>query len=554
MKNADIILISHAIFDSVKDEPFDGAVAISDNKILYVGDKETAMRLADDKTVVKDFGDAMIMPGFFDGHGHYQTAAIREYGTCIKHLESCRSEQECVEGVVKYLKENPDCKRVHGRCFFVTSWGKDAPEPTKASLDAAVPDVPVYLLSQSGHAAWLNSAAIKESGIEEIVASHPEWPAEFARRDADGNLTGYLTENASYAVRWDVEVYDHDEIAEWDEKFMNFFTSLGITSFTDTNGLPARTQIDCIEPLKRLENEDKLTIRYHQWCGTNVIGENEDHASEKGLEDLKYIQTYCNTDKVRVAGAKFMLDGVPDTYTSAMVEPYAGRPSTKGDLLSNPEVFKKVIAYANEKGFSCKIHCLGSQAVKTAIDAYEYSRQVNGDLGRRNAVEHLDIIEEEDIKRMADLDIIASVQPAHLVDWFNGCGEKIYGPELYKREAAFHSLVEAGVRLSIGTDTPVVRVDPLRTVYAAVTRKNIEDGELKCCNPEQALTLTEVLKGYTIGSAYASHFDDKAGSLEVGKYADICVIDKNLFAIPAEEIKNCKNICTVFDGKIVYEA
>lgn len=551
---ADLVLYSNAIFDSVGDEPYEGAVAVAGDKIIYTGVKEGASGFIGLNTEVKDFGDKLIMPGFFDGHGHYQTSAIREFGDCISYLEDCRSEQEVVEGVVKYLKEHPDCKRVHGRCFFLTSFGPGAPLPTKVSLDAAVPDIPVYLISSSGHCSWYNSAAMKEADLEGLLAAHPEWPAEYAVRDKNGELTGFVSEGPSYDIRWRVESYAHEDIVVWDEKFMHYINSLGITSFTDCNGLPPRTQIDAVEPLKRLENAGTLTIRYHEWSGTNVIGEDAEQAAMTGLDELKYMQTYFSSDKIRVVGEKLMLDGCPDSYTGAMLQPYAGDPTTSGQLLSNPEVFKKVVAKANAMGFPVKVHCLGDLSTRTAIDAYEYSRQVNGEHGLRNAVEHMNIIADEDIRRMREFDIIASVQPAHMCDWFNGCGEAIYGPEIVKKDSRYRTLVNAGVRLSIGTDTPVVDVNPLRTVYEAITRKSWVDGELKCVNPEEALTLSEVLKGYTIGAAYASCFEDKVGTLEAGKYADICVIDHNLFACDVEEIKSAKNICTIFDGKIVYEA
>lgn len=552
MEKADFILYSTAVFDAVRDHPFPGAVVIQGNKILFVGDRQSAEVYAGPETKRKDFGDQLIMPGFFDGHGHYQTAAVREFGDCIKHLEECRSEQETVDGVVRYLKENPDCKRVHGRCFFLTSWGPGAPEPTRASLDAAVPEIPVYLLSSSGHSAWLNSAAMKECDLEGIIRQHPEWPDEYARRDENGQLTGFLCENLSYTVRYMVEVYEHEDIARWDEQFMHLLNEHGITSFTECNALPPRTQIDMIEPLKRLENRDALTIRYHQWCGSNILGKNEDRSAQAGLVDLQYLDTYFHTDKIRVAGAKFMLDGVPDTCTGAMLQPYVGRPSTRGDLLSDPTAFREAVICANDMGFSVKVHCLGDRSTRVTIDAFEESWKKHGAM--RNAVEHMNIISDEDIPRMAKCGIIASVQPAHLTDWLNGCGEEIYGPELNKKESRYRDLIDAGVKISIGTDTPVVRIDPIRTIYAAVTRRGFEDGVLKCSNPEQAMTMAEVLKGYTIGAAYASGFENKVGTLEAGKLADIAVISQNLFAIDLEKIKQCRNVCTIFDGKIVYEA
>lgn len=245
-----------------------------------------------------------------------------------------------------------------------------------------------------------------------------------------------------------------------------------------------------------------------------------------------------------------MLDGVPDTHTAAMLGPYADYPDQCGDVLATAEAYNKAFALANKMGFAVKCHCIGSRAVRMAIDAFAASREVNGNLGLRNAVEHMNIIADEDIARMKQLDLIASVQPAHMIDWIKGCGDKLYGPEVNALESRYRTLIDAGVRYSIGTDTPVVSPDPLHTVYASVTRK---DASGVAHMPEQAMTLAEALKGYTIGSAYASNMEHKLGTLEVGKLADLVVIDKNLFAIDADDIKDCLAICTVFDGEIIYQ-
>lgn len=386
---ADLVLFSNAIFDSVKDEPFSGGVAISGDKILFVGSKEEVQQYVGSDTTVKDFGDSMIMPGFFDGHGHFQTAAVREYGTCISYLELCKFQEEVIEGVHKYLKEHPECKRVHGRCWMICSWGPGAAFPTKEPLDREFPDIPVYLLSSSGHAAWLNTAAIKESGIEEILKQHPEWPAEFAPRDEKGELTGYLSENASYTVRYMVEVYSQEEYAEWDKKFLDLFTEYGITSFTDTTGLRSDAMWAYLAPFKELENNGELHVRINQWCGNNVSGDDADDDVEAGLKTLKLLQTYHCSDKLRIAGAKMMLDGVPDSHTGAMLEPYADAPETAGALLATPEAYKKCFTLANKMGFAVKCHCLGDRSTRVAIDAFEASRKANGDHKLRNAVEHV---------------------------------------------------------------------------------------------------------------------------------------------------------------------
>lgn len=555
MNYADLVLYSNAIFDSVHDAPFSGAVAIAGNKILYVGPQEEVQAYISADTTIKHFENNMIMPGFFDGHGHYQTAAVREYASCISYLEDCESEAEVVEGVRAYLKKHPDCKRVHGRCWFFTSWGPDAALPTKKSLDEAFPDIPVYLLSSSGHMSWLNTAAIRECNLEQIIKDHPEWPPEFAIRDENGDYTGVLTENLSYFVRYMVEVYPFEEILDCELRFQDLLTSYGITGFTDTRVLYPKLMWDELEPLKQLENEGKLHLRFNQWAGHLVDGTaHEEGYMEQGLKDLKRIDTFMHSDKLRIAGVKLMLDGVPDSNTGAMLQPYADNPATRGELLAPAEDYVRAIVLANKAGYSVKCHCLGDRSVRTAIDGYEASRKENGDLKLRNSVEHMNIIADSDIERMKELDIIASVQPAHMVDWFNGCGEKIFGHELNLMESRYRTIIDKGIKYAVGTDVPVVTVDPLHTVYEAIARKKPGREMKPPFTPEQAMTLPEVLKGYTAGSAYANGMETRVGTLEAGKLADIAVIDRNLFAISVEEIPNCKNICTIFDGEIIYEA
>jgi len=552
MKTADLVLYSKAIFDSVEDTVFDGAVAVEGNKIVYAASREGVRGFIGYGTRVLDFGSGLIMPGFFDAHQHYQTTAVREFGTCIRHLEHCRSEDETVAGVVKYLREHPDYRRVHGRCFFMTSWGKTPAEPTKASLDAAVPDIPVYMLSSSGHSAWLNSAAMKECDLPGLIDRHPEWDPGWVRRDSSGDPTGFLCENASYTVRYMVETYDQEEYARWDRQYMQMLSRLGITSISDCNCLYPRMQMDIIEPIKRMEADGTLTIRFHQFSG-GPIGGNLDGSADKALDDLLYMSRCFDSDKLRVAGCKYLIDGVPDTYTGAMLEPYHGRPETDGSAMQeDPEILRQMVIKANSMGFPVMIHCMGDRSVKTAVDAFEESYKLNGPM--RNRLEHMNQISDEDIRRMARYGIIASVQPAHLVDWLGPMGETIYGSEKYAKDSPYRTLIDAGVRIAVGTDSPVVGVEPLRTVYEAVTRKRYDDGIPVGADSCQTMTLGEALKAYTIGAAFAANFEGKAGSLETGKLADIIVLDRNLFAGGPEEIRRAKNICTVFDGKIVYMA
>ena len=553
MQSADLVIFSSAVFDAVHDTPFPGGVAIRQGKILSVGSRSDVAACIGGSTVVKEFHDSLVMPGFFEGHGHFQTSAIREYGPCIRYLEDCPSEEAVVDGVRQYLAQHPDCKRVHGRCWMICSWGAYAPFPTKASLDHAFPDLPVYLIGSNGHVSWLNSAAIRECDLARIVAEHPEWPADYAPRDASGAFTGYLAENASYTIRYMVEQYSDAEYARCERLYQDLLTSYGITGFTDASCLPPESIPAYLAPLRQLEEENALHLHFQQWCGFHTHGDSSTARIQDELNTTANLRTQYHSDRLRIAGAKVLLDGVPDSHTAAMLEPYADAPGIRGELLTDPENYKAYFTLANRMGLSVKCHCLGDRSVRAAIDGFEASCQANGaDPTLRNAIEHMNLIQDTDIRRMKELDIIASVQPAHLVDWFNGCGEQFYGHARSLMDSRYRTLIDAGVRIAVGTDTPVVNAAPLRTVYVAVTRKNMRGVPVPPNTPGEAMTLSEVLRGYTYGAAYANNMEGKTGTLSVGKYADIAVIDRNLFAIPPDEIKDCRNICTIFQGEIIY--
>jgi len=197
------------------------------------------------------------------------------------------------------------------------------------------------------------------------------------------------------------------------------------------------------------------------------------------------------------------------------------------------------------------VHCTGDAAVRSALNSFEKSLAINGDRDFRNAIEHMDMVSDEDVPRFAKLGVIASMQPAHLI-MGKGIGTVRYGRRA-KSEWRFRDLISAGARIAIGTDMAVVECDPYLTIYKAVTRKDIDGSQYSPYSIGQAMTLPEVLKGYTIGGAYNNRMEEKVGTLEAGKYADIIVADRNLFTIPTDELKDCRTILTVFNGRIVYD-
>ena len=260
-----------------------------------------------------------------------------------------------------------------------------------------------------------------------------------------------------------------------------------------------------------------------------------------------------NSPTFKVTGVKGFLDGVTSTYTGLLLEPYADRPDTIGEgaPLDSQESLNASVIAANAAGLPVRIHCIAEGSVRMALDAFEESLKVNGKHGLVNTIEHIETIHPDDIPRFKELGVVASMQGEHLPLEMN---EKIIrlGEERCRYEWAFRSFLDSGAVLALGTDFPVVHYNPFPGIYATVARKN-HDGSMAGVDNGEYLTVAEALKANTMGSAFVYGRDHELGSLEEGKLADVVVMDRNLFEIPADDIKDTKILLTVMDGNVVYE-
>ena len=548
MKKADIVLFSNAIFDAVTDEPYPGGIAISGEKIEFVGTKEAAGQYIGVYTVTRDFGDKLIFPGICDCHTHLESSAIHTCALIVKDLDSCVSEDECAKAVRSFADKNPGLNRITGIGWSLSNFGPSAKPPTKKSIDKYIPDIPVYLFGADGHTNWINSKAIEECGLAQILADNPQCPASYAPKDENGEFTGFLKESIAGMVHHFSLTYSAQERAQYYADYMKYLNSLGITASSDLSWPTPENFFNSHWPLKALENHGKLTLRCY--LSTSPRGNMAEYSADS-IKELDTLREFFNTDRLRIAGIKTLFDGIPFAYTSALLEPYTDNPSTKGDLLASPEVPMKWIKDANRLGYSVRVHCCGDAAVRLALDCFEESNRVNDNSNIRNSIEHLDCPADDDIPRFSKLGVIASMQPAHLI-LVKGILSQRYG-ERTKNEWCFRKLIDSGATIAIGTDSPVVDINPYHTIYKAVTRKDLDGALYSPKTINQAPTLAEVLKGYTSNAAYLNGMEHKVGTLEASKYADIAVSDKNLFAISPDDLKDCRTICTIFNGKIVYE-
>ena len=540
---ADHILTGNHIFDGISKEPYAGAVIICGDRIADVVGKTEMRKWIGPKTRITDSGDGLIMPGFVDAHTHFFSAAIAESEYVCTELKDSGSETDAAIMVYEYSKNHPNQKRIRGRGWFVTNWG-DAPLPTKKSLDALLPDIPVYLQAADVHSYWLNSAALRECGIDKGRA----YEIEGILQADDGSPTGMLVEiEACKIAEEKYNEFDPDERLIIYKDFFKKLLGYGVTSLSEMMpfGYDDKTY-ESYRQLITLENEGVLSARIHIYPSLFDAGD-----FKKALE----WKSKLDTDFVKISGVKGFVDGVAETYTGLLLEPYSDRPDTTGINVPfiNQSELNEAVLEANRAGLPVRIHAIADGSVRMCLDAFSYAKKrTEGKEISCNTIEHIENISESDIPRFKELGVIPSMQPVHLILDADGKIKRI-GEERIKFEWPIRSILESTGVMALGTDCPVVDINPFINIYAAVTR-NMPDGRPASHNPNECISMYDTLCAYTYGSAAAYGRQNEIGRLSKGYFADITILDRDLFSIPDSEISECKVKYTMVGGKLYEES
>lgn len=534
----DMILRSKAIYNSVELEPFDGYVAVEGNRISEVGRGDIPSALIGENTDVRDCGDRLVMAGFHDSHTHLIMAGL--FNTYV-NLLSATSEEEAVR-MVKESAETMEDKDgwILGFCWYHVFW-ENKRLPTKASLDAVFQDRPVCLINAEAHGAWVNTRAMEIAGITR------ETPDPFGgeiARDENGEPEGFLYESATGLVT----KYAFDFTPEQEEEIIgNYLDSAkayGITSVTDVQPY-FHGEMGNLEVYADMEARGKLTARLH--VATDLLGD---------LDRAERLREQYRSDKLRVDLLKQFLDGVCTTHTALVLEDYADAPGSQGISLNDTEAIRNAVPEAHRRGFSIKLHSCGDRSARLGLDYFENAIELYGRNDCRHAIEHCEIVAASDRGRFGELGVYPSVQPEHIA-LTQTFAETPYRVVLGEERAAttwpYRDLLESAGEMGIGSDCPVVDNNPFLEIYRGITRVHNDGEPAGGWNPTQKLTLAEVLRGYTYGGAYLCSREDELGSLEKGKFADIVVLDRNLFTATPEEIYSGRVDLTIMDGKIVYD-
>jgi len=535
--NADLIIKSNAIFDSVAKAPFNGFVAIKGNKIIGVGQRADSISYTGTDTRVYDFGGKLVMAGFHDSHTHLLMAGMFQ---SYVNLLNAKSEEEAARMVKDASEKNEEDGWIIGFSWYHVFWDNRV-LPTKRSLDVYFPDRPVFLVNAEAHGAWVNSKALEIAGITKDTPN--PFGGEIARDD-NGEATGFLYESALGLVGKYALVFSKEKEKELIRAYMDGAAEYGITSVNDVQPY-FHGNMGNLEVYSEMDKKGELSVRIH--------------AAPDLLGDLKEIEAWRDkyrSEMLRVEMLKQFLDGVSTTHTALVIEEYTDAPGNFGISLNDTEAIKNAIPEAHKRGFSVKLHSCGDQSARMGLDYFENAIKLHGKNKCRHAIEHVELIKEEDIIRFGELGIIPSVQPEHIA-LTQTFAENPYPVTLGKDRAdktwPFKSLYQSAGILAIGSDCPVVDNNPFLEIYRAVTRLHNDGTPEGGWNPSEKLSMYEILRCYTYGSAYGVNREDELGTLEVGKFADVIVIDRNLFDVDDSEIMDSKVVLTIMDGVVRFE-
>lgn len=535
---ADMIIKGNAIFDSVSDKPFAGFVAVKGNRIAAVGkEMDSISQYAGDDTKIIDAGDRLVMPGFHDSHTYLILAGM--YKT-YPNLGSARSEEEAAAMLKEYYDSQPGDGWVYGFNWYHVFWDKKE-LPRKETLDRYFPDRPVFLINAEAHGAWVNSLALEIAGV---TADTPDPFGGEIARDENGEPTGFLYESAIEYVAAHALIFTEEQEKTFLRKYMADAAELGITGVVDVQPYFGK-DLGSLDVYTGMESDGELTVRIT--AAANLLGD-----LDEALENSK---KYC-TEKVRAHMLKQFVDGVITTHTALLLEDYTDAPGNRGTQLSELEKIDAAVQEGHKRGLWIKIHAIGDRAIRFTIDSYEKAIKTYGANGCRHAIEHVEMVTDSDIERFGHLGLIPSVQPEHigLMPTWEGEEYRVnIGEERAGRTWPFRSLLESAGVLAIGSDCPVVDNNPFYAIHRGVTRLHDDGLPEGGWNPTQKLTVADILRGYTLGSAYGIGREDELGTLEEGKFADIAVIDRNLFETEPKDIRGAHVDMTIMDGKVIFE-
>ena len=507
------------------------SLAVHNGKIVAIGSDADTKPLVGAKTRIIDAGGKTIIPGFNDAHVHFMETG---YQLASVDLRDAKTPEEFVARIKAFAAKLPKGRWIMGGQWDHENWTPNN-LPTAALIDAATPDNPVFINRLDGHMALANSLAMKLAGITKDVK---DVAGGEIVRDAGGNPTGIFKDAAASYIEKAIPAASFEQKLEAAQAATDHAASLGVTSVQDMS--PNGTEIGVYQELLK---RGTLKTRVYN-CSP--------------LGDFK---RWSNTGArwafgdpmLRIGCLKGYADGSLGSTTAWFFDPYLDAPNSRG--LAMPDVtttMRQDIENADKAGLQVRIHAIGDRANATILDHYQAVEKANGLSNRRFTIEHAQHMRLDDLKRFASQKVVASMQPFHAIDDGRWAWKRLDPPRL-KGTYAFRTILDSGGVLAFGSDSPVAPLDPIFGVYAAVTRRTLDDKNPNGWIPEQKISVDETVRAFTWGSAYAEFQEGRKGTLEIGMLADFVVLSEDIFTIDPTKINGVRVLSTVVDGKVVFE-
>jgi predicted amidohydrolase YtcJ len=530
---ADLIITNAKVWTVDAGRPQAEAVAVLGDRIVSVGTSTEidAWRGADTKII--DAAGKLVLPGFNDSHVHFVDGSSSLTEVQLKYA---RSLQDFAQRLGDYARQLPKGEWVTGG-----NWDEESfttPEiPTKATIDALTPSTPVFVSRYDGHMALANSAALRLAGVD---AKTPDVPGGVIVRDKNGDPTGLLKDAAMNYVYKVIPPRTAEQRLRLIRAGLQHAASVGVTSVQHMN-----PEYGDIAAYSELAEKDQLTVRVYaappetQWQDQAKIGARRAFGSPY----------------LRIGALKGYADGSLGSTTAYFFDPYVHAPKERGilsDEMQPLDGMRQRMIAADKADLQLCIHAIGDRAISIILDLFEDVVKANGPKDRRFRVEHAQHMAAKDFVRFAKLGVIASMQPYHAIDDGRWAESRI-GPDRIKRTYAFRTFLDNGVKLAFGTDWFVAPLNPLETIYAAVTRATLDGRYPNGWQPQEKISVAEAVEAYTLTSAYAEFQDKEKGSISPGKLADLVILSDDIFTMQKEAIKDVKVQQTIVGGKVVYE-
>lgn len=534
---ADLIVVNGKVHVSDDAHTVAEAVAVKGGTVMRSGTTDAIKALAGPATRVVDARGATVAPGFNDAHVHFLSGGLALSTVDLAGLTTLDAVQSAIRA---FAVDKPAGDWIRGRGWLYSPFPGGS--PTRAQLDAVVPDRPAAMTCYDGHSVWVNSTAMKMAGITR--ATKDPVNGAIVRDPRTGEPTGHLKESAMELIQGVLPKVTDDERRSALRAAVAHAHANGVTSIQN-----AGTSLEEMTLFTRARQAGELRVR--AYLATAAEG----GIADADVDAMDAMRTTLGDDPtLRTGIVKMFADGVIESKTAAMLAPYVGTRSAGTPNMTAAEM-NRMVALFDKRGWQVQVHAIGDRAIRMALDAFEAAAAVNPApaRGRRHRLEHIETIAPDDIPRFARLGVIASQQPIHVaLGDSNQAGPKGPWPDAIGPERAAHgwmwkSILQAGGRLAFGSDWPVAPLAPADGLWLASTRVKNERGE------DQRLTFDQALDGYTRWAAYASFDEQRKGTLEPGRLADIVVLTSDLAAAPIASPAAVQVAMTIFDGKVVYE-